>query len=261
LNSKPLVYGLDRPAGPLQVEFDLPSRCAMRLHAGEVDIGLVPSIEYFVRAGYAIVPGVAVASDGPVVSVALFSREPIERVRRIALDTSSRTSAALLRVLCAERFGIRPEFRPADPHLPSMVTECDAALLIGDPALFADHEALGLLKTDLGSEWKAHTGLPFVWAFWAGRPAALEPEVCEVFARARNDGVRNVAAIAAAYGAGDPERTRRAERYLRHNIQCHLSEAHEAALERFCRSAVRLGVVPAWVEPRWAARVGQDVAL
>jgi chorismate dehydratase len=243
---------------PLDIRYDLPSRCAALLHQGEVDLGLIPSIEYLARADYAIAPDIAVASDGPVVSVALFSRTPVERIRSIALDTSSRTSAALLRVLCAERFGIAPTFAPAAPELASMVASVDAALLIGDPALFADFERLGLFKVDLGLEWKAHTGLPFVWAFWAGRAPVFDEALCEALARARDQGVEAIARIAADFGHGDPEITRRAEHYLRHNIQCHLGPAHELALDRFYASAARIGVVAAGRDVRFAGREAQS---
>lgn len=245
---------------PLDVHYDLPSRCAARLHAGDVDLGLIPSIEYLARPDYAIAPGVAVASDGPVVSVALFSRTPVDRIRSIALDTSSRTSAALLRVLCAERFRIAPTFAPAAPNLASMVATVDAALLIGDPALFAEHERLGLLKVDLGLEWKAHTGLPFVWAFWAGRADVFDDALCEALIRARDEGVAAIDAIAADFGAGNPDVTRKAEQYLRHNIQCHMGAVHEAALARFYASAARIGVVPANQDIRFAGGRSLGVA-
>ena len=133
LNAEPTVHGLEREPG-FRVERDVPSRVAERLHAGEVDLGLVPSIEYaFGR--YAIVPGVAIASFGPVRSVCLFHRGPLERVRRVALDTSSRASVALVRVLLHARLGRDPEYLPMAPRLDAMLGEADAALLIGDPAL------------------------------------------------------------------------------------------------------------------------------
>jgi chorismate dehydratase len=203
---------------------------------------MIPSIE--IGAGdYRIVPGVAIASEGPVASVALFSTKPIDRVESIALDESSRTSAALVRVLCAERFGIAPAFHGAAPDLLAMLGRSDAALLIGDPALFAPYESLGVLKVDLGAEWTEATGLPFVWAFWAGRPGAASPETCEALEGARDAGVEAIPAIAAEFGGGDPARERIARRYLRENIKYFLGERHERALERFYEAAVRLGIV------------------
>jgi predicted solute-binding protein len=106
-------------------------------------------------------------------SVALFSRKPVREIESIALDVSSRTAVALLKVLCARWFEIAPAFTPMAPDMASMLEQHDAALVIGDNALFADHERLGLEKVDLGEEWVGMTGLPFVYAFWAGRPGAV----------------------------------------------------------------------------------------
>lgn len=242
LNARPLVQGLDRdPRFALRT--DVPSRCADLLHAGAIDLGLVPSIELLRGEHYRIVPDVAIASAGAVASVAIFSTRPLDRVRRIVLDTSSRTSVALTRVLCAERFGIAPAFAPAAPDLDRMLAAADAALLIGDAALFADHERRGLLKIDLGAEWAAHTGLPFVWAFWAGRPGPASPAVCRALAEARDRGLAAIPRIAADYGQGDPARTAQCEGYLRTNIEFVLTARHVEALERFYRSAHALGLV------------------
>lgn len=242
LNARPLVQGLDRDPR-FKLRADVPSRCADLLHAGAIDLGLIPSIELLRGEGYRIVPDVAIASAGAVASVAIFSTCPIDRVRRLALDTSSRTSVALARVLCAERFGIAPALAPAGPDLDRMLGQADAALLIGDPALFAHDERRGLLKIDLGVEWAAHTGLPFVWAFWAGRPGAADPAVCRALAEARDRGLAAIPRIAADYGQGDPARTAQCEAYLRTNIEFVLTERHVAGLERFYASALALGLV------------------
>src|SRR5262249_1305249 len=151
--------------------------CAQLLANGEIDLGMVPSITYVDRAGDRIVPGVCIGSDGPVASVALYTRKPIRDVRTIALDTSSRTSAARTRILCSRAWHIAPAFTPQAPDLSSMLANADAALLIGDPALFLDHRALGAEKIDLGDAWTTMTGLPFVWAFWSGRSDAVDRAV------------------------------------------------------------------------------------
>src|SRR6266849_6341664 len=108
LNTGPLVYGLDEQPERFQVRFDVPSRCAALLHDNRVDLGLIPSIEFLHRPDYRIVPGVAIASDGPVASVALFSRKPVSEIESIAIDSGSRTAVALLKVLCARWFEIAP---------------------------------------------------------------------------------------------------------------------------------------------------------
>src|SRR6478752_8976496 len=133
LNTKPLVYGLDAYPDQFDVRFDVPAKCAELLHQGKVDLGLIPAIEYL-RGDYSIVPGVSIASDGDVATVAVFTRRPISQVETLALDLSSRTSVALTRVLCAKHWQITPEFTPAEPDLDAMLSKADAALVIGDPA-------------------------------------------------------------------------------------------------------------------------------
>ena len=242
LNTRPLVEGLD-PAR-FEVRFDVPARCAALLHAGQIDAGVVPSIEYARGQGqYVIVPGVAIASEGPVASVAVFSSRPLGQVRSVALDTSSRTSVALFKVLCHERFGIAPEFVQDGPDLDRMLARCDAALLIGDPALWADHASRGVEKIDLGEQWTAHTGLPFVWAFWAGRPGAIGSREAVDLARARDRGRESTDRIGREYAPGDPARAALAARYLRENVHFDLGPRHEAALARFYASAERLGLI------------------
>ena len=172
------------------MRYDVPSVCAALLHDGEVDLGLIPSIEYLQSPDYRFVPGVGIGSRGPVASVALYTRVPVESIRRIALDTSSRTSVALVKVLCRHRFGIAPEFVPHGPDLAAMMREYDAGLLIGDPAFDADHEALGLTKIDLGEEWTAMTGLAVHLRRVDGAPGAVAPDDVRALQEAQAEGVR-----------------------------------------------------------------------
>ena len=240
LNARPLVFGLElRHAFALQ--FDVPSKCAALLHEGSIDVGMIPSIEYLRGAPYSAVPDVAIVSDGPVASVALFSRKPLEDVRSIAADTSSRTSTGLLRVLCYESLAIDAEFIPMAPRPSEMLQFCDAALLIGDVALFFDHEAEGVMKVDLGECWKALTGLPFVWAFWAGRPAALNAEHVRLLIDARDAGVEASDGIAAAYCGLD--RVKQAQHYLKENVQYHWGARELEGLTAYYDLAAKYGVV------------------
>ena len=149
LNAAPLVYGLAW-SSRVPATADLPSKVAEGLHAGTIDVGMIPSIEY-ARGEYAIVPGIAIGSRGPVRSVSLYLRGKLDQVRRVALDTSSRTSVALARILLRERLGRDPEYVDRPPDLKAMLAEADAALVIGDPALYADHDAERL---DLGEGWQ-----------------------------------------------------------------------------------------------------------
>jgi chorismate dehydratase len=242
LNARPLTWALDRSPSRWHVRYDVPSVCAELLHGGHVDVGLIPSIEYLQGSEYRLVPDVGIGSRGEIATVALYTHKPIRAVRTIALDTSSRTSVALTRVLCEKRFGIAPEFVPHGPDLAEMIEACDAALLIGDPAFDADHEALGLEKIDLGVEWTSMTGLPFIYAAWTGRRAALEPGDVEALQRAQTDGVAAIDAIAAEYGRGDDAVTRRAARYLRDNVKYGLGREEAAGLQLFLDYAAELGL-------------------
>ncbi len=232
LNARPLVYALDAIRDQFDVRFDVPARCAALLHDNAVDLGLIPAIEYL-RGDYAIVPDVAIASDGDVASVAVFTRKPMADVRSLALDASSRTSVALTRVLCANHWNIAPVFVPAEPDL-----------VIGDPAFEIDPVERGVTKIDLGGEWKAMTGLPFVYAMWVGRPGVVSPSQCQALQRARDGGVANLAAIARSVSAGDPVRERRSLAYLRDNLKYGLGEAERAGLRRFHELAADISVVP-----------------
>lgn len=243
LNARPLVHGLGARADRYALRFDPPSRCAALLHDGSIDVGMIPSIENLRGGGYCIVPGVSIASFGAVASVALFSAKPIADVRTIALDSSSRTSVALLQILCARAFDLRPTFVTLPPDFTSMLRKADAALMIGDPALFATTEAAGLEKIDLGDAWRGLTGLPFVWAFWAGRPGALTRDDLRTLQAARDAGVAAGDAIAEAYGAGDPIRVARGRAYLRNNMKYTLGDAERAGLERFYELAEEQGLV------------------
>jgi chorismate dehydratase len=247
LNAVPLIHGLE--ADPrFEIVRDVPSRVADALHAGTVDLGVIPSIEY-AAGDYSIVPGVAIASRGPVRSVCLFHRRPLEEVRRVALDSSSRTSAALLRILLRDRLGRDPEYVVMPPSLPEMLAAADAALLIGDRALYFEGEESRL---DLGQEWTARTGLPFVWAFWAGRSDAVLQSDVRRLQSALAVGLRSLPAIASTYNGAGPEHGERMARegraalnedYLRRNIVYETGETETAGLREFYRRAHALGLI------------------
>ena len=243
LNVRPLVEGLGAQPGQVSLRFDVPSLCAALLAAGEIDLGMVPSITYADRPGDRIVPGVCIGSEGPVDSVALFTRRPLREIRSIALDTSSRTSVALTRILCARHFEIAPAFRPASPDLAAMLASADAALLIGDPALFADYTSLGVTKVDLGQAWSDMTALPFVWAFWAGPAGGADASTVRVLQQAAARGAARTDEIANAYCAGDEARASIARRYLRAHLRFALDAPALAGLDTYYREAAALGLI------------------
>jgi len=243
LNTKPLVYGLDAHRDQFDVRFDVPAKCAELLHENKVDLGLIPAIEYL-RGDYAIVPDIAIASDGDVATVAVFTRKPMAQVETLALDLSSRTSVALTRILCAKRWGIAPKFTPAEPDLQAMLQKADAALVIGDPAFEIDPAKHQVTKVDLGGEWKALTGLPFVYAMWVGRRGVISPAQVRLLQEARDRGVANLPAIARQVSGGNSSVEQRALVYLRDNLRFGLGEAEQAGLRRFHELAAGISVVP-----------------
>lgn len=248
LNARPLVSGLDRNPR-FSIRYDVPSECARLLHAGLIDVGLIPSIEYLTGGPYRIVPDLAIASHGPVASVSLITTRPMRDVRSIAMDTSSRTSVALVRILCARMFRIDPAIESFEPDLGNMLDRCDAALIIGDNALFLDPNPRASVQLvtesiDLGTAWHHLTGLPFVYAFWAGRDGALTGDDVAALQEARDEGVQCAEELAREYLAGTPDRQRRGAEYLRDNIQYSLGDEERAGLELFYEYAAEAGVVP-----------------
>jgi chorismate dehydratase len=259
LNARPLVHGLERnPA--FSVRYDVPSECARLLHEGTIDLGLIPSIEFLRGGPYSIVPDLAIASNGAVASVALYTTRSVSDIRSIALDTDSRTSVALVRVLCARVFKVKATFTTHAPDLKAMLEVCDAALIIGDNALFSETRAPragdgrpvepleNVQKIDLGSAWKEMTGLPFVYAFWAGRAKAVGTSEVSVLQRARDVGLTQAEAISREYFPQSPERQAIGARYLRDNIKYFLGETEQAGLRAFYRYAAEVGAVPSAAE-------------
>lgn len=242
LNTKPLVYGLDAHPDQFDVRFDVPAKCAELLHEGRVDLGLIPAIEYR-RGQYAIVPHISIASDGPVTTVAVFTRKPIGEVKTLALDLSSRTSVALTRVLCAKHWEIAPKFTPAEPDLEAMLQRADAALVIGDPAFAIDPAKHHVTKIDLGVEWKALTGLPFVYAMWVGRSGAASRDQCDALRQARDAGVAHLTEIAKQVSGGNAALEQRSLTYLRDNLKYGLGDSEQAGLRRFYQLAAEVGLV------------------
>jgi chorismate dehydratase len=189
-----MLHGPQR--GLFDLEFQIPSECADRLASGEADLGIVPSFE-LTRQDLTIVPGVGIACHGPVRSILLVSSRPPAEIRTLAADSSSRTSVQLARVVLERRYGANPVIAPHPPDLEAMLQVADAALLIGDPALRIDIGSGPYRIYDLGAEWASMTGLPMVFAVWAGRKDAVTPEVVAAFRDSCRYGCERIEEIAA----------------------------------------------------------------
>ena len=164
----------------VDLSFRIPSECANEVASGAADIGIIPSVELN-RHDYGRVRGLGIASRGAVRSILLISSKPFREIQTLAGDISSRTSVALARIILGRKYGTEPRVVPHAPDLSRMLTVADAALIIGDPALHLDPQSLGERVLDLGAEWTDMTGLPMVFAVWAGRKEAITPEVEAIF--------------------------------------------------------------------------------
>jgi chorismate dehydratase len=239
LNTWPLVWGfLDGPQrGLYDFRFDLPAQCADAVGAGDADLGLVPCAELD-RLGLDFLPDLGIACDGPVRSILLISRCDISKIRTLAADSGSRTSVALARILLAERYACRPAIAPQAPLLEDMLAEHDAALIIGDPALRIEPATLPWKTLDLGAEWVEWTGLPMVFAVWAGRAPALRPQVVKSFKDSYDWGRTHIDEIVARAKKERAFPEDLARDYITRHIVYELTARHRAGLDLF-RSKVR----------------------
>lgn len=221
-----------------------PARCADMLARGEVEAALVPVIEYQRIPELSIVPGVCVGSRSVVRSVVLVMRDDVDdlrEVRTVALDISSRTSAALVRVIFREFFGFEPTWTTRAPDVASMLTTADAALIIGDPGMTFSREHV--VVYDLAELWRKHTGLGFVFAMWMTRERELEKVRRIDFAGARDEGLAHVEEIASAYRETVGLPLGEIKSYLLENISFALDEEMRAGLDLFYRLAHKHGII------------------
>lgn len=237
VNSRPLARGLEqgRAGGDYELRYLPPARIADGLADGSLDVGLVPSVELLRIPGLAVVPGLAIAATQEVRSVLLVSRVPLRQIRRVALDENSRTSAALVRILLAERYGIRPEAAPSAPDLERMLETADAALVIGDPALRVDRERY--LVLDLAGEWFQLTGLPFVFAVWAARRAVMSPDLTALLRKSLDTGLAALDQIVAEVAAETGLSALLLDDYYRRNLRFRMGAEEEAGMREFLRRA------------------------
>jgi chorismate dehydratase len=250
LNTRPLVFGLAEAAPErIELSFDVPAVLADRLARGEIDVGLIPTVELARIPDLEIVPGLGIVSRGAARSVLLATRCAPERARRVALDPESRTSNALIRILFDELWKASPEFELGRVGIADWLDGYDAAVRIGDKALF---ELLpeGVETHDLGELWDRVTGLPFVWAVWACRPGMLDGELSGTLHGCLERGLQSVDAIAREYafeGRSDPELARA---YLTQNIRFRLGPEELRGMKRFLAAAARVGAAPRVVDPQ-----------
>lgn len=287
LNTAPLVWGFTN--GPLQAKYDLsftvPSQCAEDLRCGRADVAIIPAIEYQRIPGLAILPDMGIASKNQVRSLLIVAKKPIEQAKTFALDSSSRSTQVLTRILCAEKWRIAPQFSEALPDLPEMLQKADAALIIGDPALrislgiekdswpssigqvVCQAATLGVTSSellyayDVVGEWRALTGLPAVLAVWACWRELATAELTADFLASRDFGLSHLGEISYE-AAQDLELPPRAlESYLRDNIDYALDAENRRGLELYFDYAAKLGLIPQVGAIHWATAKSEAVKL
>jgi chorismate dehydratase len=246
LNEKPLTRWFSQTeegrASGIEVIYAVPSALAHMLATGEIAAALVSSFEYYRTPGYAIVPGVSISGQDEIESVRAFSRLPWRNTQSVALDTSSLTSVALLKIILAEQFQAHPSFLNHAPDLNSMLHAADAGLLIGDKGMTADGTGRNVL--DLGAAWRRLTHLPFVYAVWLGKAENLTPHLIQTLNKAKAWGLTQIDVIAReqAIILSLPEETCR--HYLTDVMDYDLGEEHQQALEIFGAKAYANGLLP-----------------
>lgn len=248
LNTAPLCYSFVEGGQRDRSEFlsdASPAVCAQMLAREECDAAMIPVIEYQRMSGIRISPGTCVASTNRVRSVLLVSKCPIQEVGSVALDTTSRTSAVLIKILLGKFYGLSPEYSAAAPQLEKMLDVNDAALIIGDPAMLIDRS--GLRVYDLAEEWRGHTGLPFVFAFWAVRNRSEGffhgSEKVIDFKAALEEGLANIPTIAATYSKSLNLPVSELIEYLTVNISFRLDDVAIRGLEHYYTLAHECGLI------------------
>lgn len=231
-----------------EIEYTVPSLCAQALRDGVADIGIIPVITTATIPELVVLPNIAIASLNKVRSIQLVSRKPMREIRTVAVDTSSRTSVGLTQVLLTKFFGGHRELTPMPPVLGPMLERCDAGLLIGDPAMVVNTS--GLYSYDLAEVWRAHTGLPFVFAVWTVRKAALAEmkpglDLAGIFRRSRDHGLTeaNVVKIAREWAPKMGLTEAEIVTYFRENIHYELDAECRKGLELYFKLAAECGVI------------------
>jgi chorismate dehydratase len=247
LNSRPLAWGFlsGRLADDYQASYHPPARVAEMLAGGQLDVGLIPSIEVQRIPGLVVVPGLCVAATHEVRSVLLVSERPFEEVESVALDENSRTSAALVKIVLGDSYGVRPETTTRAPRVEEMLREADAALVIGDPALSVDRERYRIL--DLAAEWRRLTGKPFVFAVWAVREGIDSAGLGSALESSLTAGFEEMDRII-DQAVDELSLSREVvERYLSRHLRFEMGQEELAGLEEFYLRAAAYGAI---AEPR-----------
>ena len=245
LNTKPLIYGIENNlvAHNFELIKAIPSLLAVDLIAGKLDVGLIPSIAYAKNSPMLrIVPECGIIAHGAVNSIRLYFNKDLRKIRTVALDISSMTSVVLTKIILAERYEVKPDFIVAQPDVKRMLASADAALVIGDSALFKT-ESAGTGYLDLADEWYDMTGLPFVFAVWAGKSGALTLDDTQAVISSKILGLDNMDKVCTAAAEEYNTDFELVKSYLTDNIQFNLGEEEIAGMRQYFELAYYHGAL------------------
>jgi chorismate dehydratase len=245
LNTKPLIYGIEKNLFPHNFDMmkAIPSALAVELNAGKLDVALIPSIAYAKNSPtLRIVPDCGIIAHGAVDSIRLYFNKDLKDIRTVALDISSMTSVVLTKIILAERYELKPEFIAAKPDLEKMLSSADAALVIGDTALFKTQSAGGNYL-DLAEEWYDMTALPFVFAVWSGRSGALTLDDTQAIISSKNLGMDNIDAVCRAAADEYSADFNLVKKYLTENVQFDLGDEEIAGMRQYFELAYYHGAL------------------
>ena len=237
-----MTHALAHTAPWAEVIFDFPSRLADRLAAGDLDVAMIPSVEYARHPGYRIVSDACIACQGQVLSVKLYGRVPAENIGTLALDEGSRTSSVLAQILLREQFGVRPEIQPLPLGADISEVAADAVLLIGDRGMAPVNGKFEFIW-DLGERWTKWSGLPFVFALWIARPEIESQSLAVALAAARDEGLRRLEEIAERESPKLAISKAECLTYLRDHLHFYFGAREQAGLQRFYDLAEQHGFV------------------
>jgi len=246
MNAKPLIYGLDQHQDEIEMVFEVPSLLPGMLNNDQIDVAIIPSIEYFRNGNYAIIPDISIASIGTVESVKIFSKVSIQNIRSAALDKSSLTSCALTKIILREHYHLAPQYSQWNKQYDIEGTDTDAVLIIGDNALkIIDN---GYITLDLGQSWYEFTGLPFVYALWVVKRDRRIPGINNLLKNAKEAGLRSVKALSITESQRLQLTQERCLNYLTNSIRYDFGKDEIKGFLAFYQHAVSLGLAPKGVE-------------
>lgn len=240
MNAKPLICGLEKQPDKIDLSYNVPSALPEMLENDELDVILMPSVNYFRGTGYEIISGSSISSNGPVESVKLFIRTPsVEKIKVVALDKDSLTSCVLTKIILWKKYSLKPEFVTLDDKSKIYNEYADAFLIIGDNAMKIDDK--DFLVLDLGLEWKELVGLPFVYAVWVTKEKSEFHGLGTILTDAKERGLKSLNEIANLESKRLKLGKEHCLKYLKESIKYDLGEQEIKGLKSFYNYAIEMG--------------------